>query len=44
LNDLVVLGEAVFPLLAEDHASVGDDVELALLTGNGCGVVRSALV
>src|SRR5207244_9874347 len=43
-NDLVVLREATFFLLREDQLPVGDDVELALLTGNGLGVVCGALL
>jgi hypothetical protein len=39
-----VRGEAAFQLLAEDHVSVGDDVELTLLTGNGFCLVGGLLV
>jgi hypothetical protein len=39
-----VLGEATLVLLAEDHLPVGDDVELALLTGDGLCLMRRLLV
>ncbi len=39
-----MLWEASFLLLREDQLAVGDDVELALLTGNGLGVVSGALI
>jgi hypothetical protein len=39
-----VLGEPAFALLREDHVPVGDDVELAFLTGDCGGFVRGALV
>ena len=39
-----MLREASFLLLREDQPALGDDVELALLTGNGLGLVSGAPV
>jgi hypothetical protein len=39
-----VLREAAFLLLRKDQLPVGDDVELALLSRHGLGVVSGALI
>ena len=39
-----MLGEAAFLLLREHEPAVRDDVELALLPGNGARLVRGPLV